>query len=56
MTSKRVATTEKKGKHVSQIIYTNQGHLLTKGLPVFDEPVTQCDSLVVENTFVGDCK
>ena len=29
--------------------------LLKKGLPVIDEPITQCDSLVVENTFVGDC-
>ena len=53
---KSVAITEKKGKHyVTQIIYTKQGHLLTKGLPVIDEPITQCDSLVVENTFVGDC-
>ena len=56
-TSKSVAITEKKGKHyVTRIIYTKRGHLLTKGLPVIDEPITQCDSLVVENTFVGDCK
>ena len=54
--SKRVAITEKKGKHVKQIIYTNQGYLLTKGVPVIDEPFTQCDSLVVGNTFVADCK
>ena len=42
-TSKSVAITEKKGKHyVTQIIYTKRGHLLTKGLPVIDEPITQC--------------
>ena len=56
-TSKSVAINEKKRKHyVTQIIYTNQGYLLTKGVPVIDEPITQCDSLVVENTFAGDCK
>ena len=56
-TSKSVVINKKKRKHyVTQIIYTNQGYLLTKGVPVIDEPITQCDSLVVENTFAGDCK
>ena len=55
-----VLITEKKGKqYVRQIIYTNQEYLPTKVDPVInytDELVIEWDVLVVESTFVDDCK
>ena len=50
---------KKKGKqYARKIIYTNQGNLAIKLIPVInvtDKPVILCDVPVVEN-FVLDCK
>ena len=49
---------EKKGKqYVSQIIYINQGHLVSRVINFPDEPVIQSNVPDVEYTlFVDDCK
>ena len=53
-TSNSVTITKKKGKqYLKQIIYINHGHLTKKVTPVTDftdEPITQCEVPVVENT------